>query len=140
MSNITPEQKRIVKETFAQLADDTERFAATFYDRLFDVAPDYRSLFKGDLNEQGKKLMQMVTIAVHSLDQLESIIPAVEALGERHVAYGVRDEDYIVVGQALLWTLRKFLGEKYTPEVSMAWAAVYVLLTEVATAKHKIAA
>jgi hemoglobin-like flavoprotein len=132
---MTPEQKTIVKETFALLTDHADEFASTFYSRLFEIAPNFRALFKGDIHEQGKKLMQMIAVAVHSLDNLESIIPAVEALGKRHVAYGVRDEDYVTVGQALLWTLRHFLGERYTPEVSMAWAAVYVTLTEVATAK-----
>jgi hypothetical protein len=74
-------------------------------------------LFPSDLAEQKKKLMQMLATAVTNLHQVEKIIPAVEDLGRRHVAYGVTDKHYEPVGAALLWTLEQGLGPDFTPPV-----------------------
>ena len=49
----------------------------------------------------------------------------VEALAHRHVGYGVRDEHYDKVGEALLWTLERVFGAAFTPEVRNAWATLY---------------
>jgi hemoglobin-like flavoprotein len=67
----------------------------------------------------------MLALAVSSLDRMEQLLPAVRSLGARHVEYGVQDKDYDTVGQALLWTLGKGLGEAFTPEVEVAWSNVY---------------
>jgi len=125
---VTNEQIKLVQDSFRQVAPIAETAAQLFYARLFDLDPDLESLFKGNLSEQGRKLMQMLALAVNSLDRMEQILPAVRSLGTRHVAYGVRDKDYDTVGQALLWTLRKGLGEAFTPEVEAAWTNLYATL------------
>jgi hemoglobin-like flavoprotein len=94
-------------------------------------------LFKGDLVEQGRKLMQMIGVAVNGLDRLDQILPAVQQLGVRHAAYGVRDQHYDTVATALLWTLEQGLGSDFTPEVKDAWTAAYTVLA--GTMKHAAA-
>lgn len=93
-----------------------------------ELDPDLELLFKGNLSEQGRKLMQMLGLAVNSLDRMEQLLPVVQSLGARHVSYGVQEIDYDTVGQALLWTLRKGLGEDFTPDVEAAWTNVYATL------------
>lgn len=105
-----------------------------FYNRLFELDPALRPLFNGDMAEQCRKLMQMLAVAVESLDHLETILPSVQALGQRHVVYGVKIEHYATVAEALLWTLEQGLGETFTPEVKEAWTAVYRVLTGAMTA------
>ena len=126
---MTPEQKRLVQDSFQQVAPISELAASLFYGRLFELNPQLRHLFKGDLQEQGRKLMQMLGLVVKGLDRLDELVVAAQALGQRHVAYGVKDEDYETVGAALLWTLAKGLGAAFTPEVKEAWVAAYKLLT-----------
>jgi len=75
--------------------------------------------------------MHMISLAVSMLNRLETLIPAVQALGTRHVDYGVKHEHYDTVGAALLWTLEQSLGGDFTPEVKEAWAEAYHLLTDV---------
>ena len=87
-----------------------------------------RPLFKDDLAEQKKKLVQMLAYCVGKLDAPDELLPAVRALGKRHVGYGVRDEHYDSVGAALLWTLETGLGAAFTPDVRDAWTAVYQVL------------
>ena len=125
---MTNEQIKLVQDSFKQVAPIAETAAQLFYARLFELDPDLELLFKGDLSEQGRKLMQMLGLAVNSLDRLEQFLPVVRSLGARHVSYGVRDKDYDTVGQALLWTLRKGLGEAFTPDVETAWSNVYATL------------
>jgi len=121
-------QITLVKSTFAQVAPIADTAAALFYGRLFALDPSLKPLFKGDMEEQGAKLMKMIGVAVNGLDRLEQIVPAVQELGVRHVGYGVKDKDYDTVGEALLWTLGQGLGDAFTSEVHDAWAEVYGLL------------
>ena len=125
---MTPIQKELVQASFAQVLPIAETAAALFYGRLFELAPELRPLFKGDLPEQGRKLMQMIGLAVKGLDRWETLAPGLQELGRRHEQYGVRGEDYGTVGAALLWTLEQGLGAGFTPEVKSAWAAAYTLL------------
>jgi hemoglobin-like flavoprotein len=125
---MTNEQIKLVQDSFRQVAPIAETAAQLFYARLFELDPDLELLFKGNLTEQGRKLMQMLALAVNSLDRMEQILPVVRSLGARHVAYGVRDKDYDTVGKALLWTLRKGLGEAFTPDVEAAWRNVYATI------------
>ncbi|MEM7335526.1 MAG: globin family protein [Chloroflexota bacterium] len=127
---MTPQQKQHVRETFAMVGPIAEQAATLFYSRLFEIAPHTRSLFHHNIDEQGKKLMQTLGVAVAHLDHLETIVPTIEQLGRRHVRYGVQPEDYDTVGAALLWTLAQGLGEAFTPAVEEAWATVYTVLAD----------
>ena len=125
---MTATQKALVQSTFASIATIADDAAVLFYQRLFELDPALRPMFRGDMAEQRKKLMQMITAAVKGLDRLEQLVPVVQDLGRRHVRYGVEDSHYDTVGAALLWTLEAGLGRAFTPEVKEAWAAVYGLL------------
>ena len=126
---MTPDQVKLVQQSFAKVAPISEQAAVIFYDRLFDVAPGVRTMFPADMTEQRKKLMATLAAVVNGLSNLQSILPAASALAVRHVSYGARPEHYPVVGGALLWTLEKGLGEAWTPEVASAWAAAYNTLS-----------
>lgn len=125
---MTPTQIKLVQDSFEQLVPIAEQAAAMFYGRLFDIDPELRSMFRADLSEQGRKLMTMIRTAVNGLNNLDEIVPAVQALGRRHVEYGVLPADYDSVGEALLWTLKQGLGDAFTPEVKEAWTLTYELL------------
>jgi hemoglobin-like flavoprotein len=126
---MTPQQVQLVQGSFAKVAPIAPLAADLFYGRLFEVAPQVRSLFPDDLTEQKKKLMGMLAVVVGGLDKLDTILPAASALAKRHVAYGTAPEHYPVVGGALLWTLEKGLGESWTPEVADAWTEAYSTLS-----------
>jgi hemoglobin-like flavoprotein len=130
---ITADQITLVQTSFAQVTRISDQAADMFYNRLFEIDPSLRGLFRSDIKEQGRKLMQMLAVAVNGLDHLDSIIPAVQDLGRRHIVYGVKAADYQTVGAALLWTLEQGLGDAFTPEVEAAWAAAYTLLADTAS-------
>ena len=125
---LTVVQKSLVQNSFASIATIADDAAVLFYQRLFELDPSLRPMFRGDMAEQRKKLMQMITAAVKGLDRLEQLVPVVKDLGRRHAGYGVADSHYDTVGAALLWTLEVGLGRAFTPDVKEAWTAVYGLL------------
>ena len=118
----------LVQDSFADVTVIADDAAALFYRRLFEIDPALKAMFKGDMAEQRRKLMQMLSVAVKGLNHIDRLIPVVEDLGRRHVHYGVEEHHYDTVGNALLWTLEKGLGDRFTPEVREAWATVYGLL------------
>ena len=126
---MTPNQIKLVQTSFAQVAPIAATAADLFYGRLFEIAPQVRAMFPDDLSEQKKKLMAMLSTAVAGLNHLDTLVPAVQALGRRHAGYGVKAQHYASVGSALLWTLEKGLGETFTPEVKDAWATTYIVLS-----------
>ena len=125
---MTPEQQVIVQTSFAKVAPIADLAATIFYDDLFARDPRLRALFKEDMTDQRQKLMSMLGTAVANLRHWEKIAPAVQALGRRHVEYGVAPADYDTVGAALIATLGKGLGDDFTPEVREAWIACYMAI------------
>jgi nitric oxide dioxygenase len=126
---MTPDQVKLVQQSFAKVAPISETAAVLFYDRLFEIAPQVKAMFPADMTEQRKKLMATLAVVVNGLGNLESILPAASALARRHVSYGARAEHYPAVGAALLWTLEKGLGDAWTPETAAAWTAAYGALS-----------
>jgi hemoglobin-like flavoprotein len=128
---ITSDDILRVRASFALVVPIKEAAADLFYNRLFEIAPQVRALFPDDLAEQKRKLMAMIATAVGGLHNLDNLVPAVKALGAGHVGYGAKAEHYAVVGEALLWTLERGLGEAFTPEVRQSWTKVYGTLAAV---------
>lgn len=118
----------LVKDSFRKIVPIADQAAALFYARLFELDPELRGLFRGDMTEQGRKLMAIIATAVATLERIDMIVPMVRQLGARHVHYGVREAHYATVGDALLWTLEKGLGPDFTPVVRDAWSSLYSLL------------
>ena len=127
---MTPDQIKLVQDSFAKVGPISEKAAELFYGRLFEIAPQVRAMFPDDMTEQRKKLMATLAIVVQGLNNLDTILPAASALAKRHVSYGAEAAHYPVVGQALLWTLEQGLGPSWTPDVAAAWTGAYTTLSE----------
>ena len=125
---LTADDAALVRGSFTKVVPIGDTAADLFYDRLFELAPMLRGMFPRDLREQKKKLIAMIATAVHGLDDLDTLVPAVKSLGARHAIYGVTVAHYGIVGEALMWTLQRGLGDAFTPEVRSAWAKIYALL------------
>ena len=139
---MTPEQIANVQTTWRAVVPIADKAADLFYDRLFEVDPKLRPLFPEELTEQKKKLMSMIGRVVAALNDLGSMVPAIQELGRKHVGYGVKDEDYGTVAAALLWTLEQGLEDAWTPVVKDSWVAAYTLLSGamIDAGKQRIAA
>jgi hemoglobin-like flavoprotein len=129
---MTPRQIDLIRASWSAVEPIADTAATLFYDQLFELDPAIRRLFRRtDMAAQRKILMQTLTVVVKSLDKLDTIVPAVQALGRRHAGYGVRGEHYESVGIALLWTLEQGLGDTFDDETREAWATAYGTLASV---------
>jgi nitric oxide dioxygenase len=123
---VTPEQRALVRQTWAEVVPVADSTAALFYQRLFTIDPPARRLFGSrDMRVQGNLFMQMLALFVRSQDDLPAMTEAVASLGRRHAGYGVLPSDYDEVGRALLWAIEQVLGEGFTPAVRDAWTEAY---------------
>jgi hemoglobin-like flavoprotein len=127
---MTPQKIALVQKSWKQVMPISDTAAGLFYKELFRLDPSLQPLFRGDMKEQGRKLIGMISVAVQGLSRLESIVPAVQDLGRRHARYGVKPQHYDTVATALLWTLGKGLGDAFTPDVKAAWTETYGVLAK----------
>ena len=127
---LSPDTVAHVQRTWADVAAIAPEAASLFYHELFDAAPHLRPLFRGDMEVQGRKLMDMIGVAVATLDRPATLGPVLAKLGRRHGEYGVEPDHYGLVGAALLATLAAGLGEAFTDRVEAAWTEVYGALAD----------
>ena len=125
------EQVGFIRDSLIHIRPIADQIAESFYSHLFEIAPHLRRLFTGDMKTQGAMLMTTLELAVSSLDDMESILPAVQALGERHASYGVKAEYYPFAKESFLWALEKHLKGHFDPAVKNAWALSFDALIEV---------
>jgi hemoglobin-like flavoprotein len=121
----------LIQQSWNKVVPMADQVAALFYGRLFELDPQLKPLFTGDMKSQGRKLTAMINTVVVNLGNLGALVPAVEGLGRRHVGYGVKPEHYESVGAALLWTLAQGIGDSFTPETEKAWTEAYTILADV---------
>lgn len=126
---MSPQQIAQLRGSWALVQATPGPVAAMFYDRLFTLDPSLRPLFRGDMAEQGRKLIAALAFVVEGLDDLPQRLPVIQALARRHVGYGVQAAHYDTVGRALLWTLAQGLGDAATDEVLQAWRQAYAVVS-----------
>lgn len=129
--SLSNEQIKLIQASFSQVAPIADQAANIFYNKLFEYDPELRRLFKTNLNEQGKKLMQTLGVAVGALRDLNALIPVLEKLAIKHLDYGVKVDDYTPVGNALIYTLKQGLGPAFTPELKQAWTSLLKVVFDV---------
>jgi nitric oxide dioxygenase len=128
---MTPVQIDLIQDSFKKVVPIADTAADIFYTRLFEIAPEVKPMFKGDISEQGKKLMTTLGVVVNGLRDLDKIVPVAQQLAVKHIDYGVKEEHYAPVGEALIFTLEKGLGDDFTPELKESWLAAYTTLSGV---------
>ena len=138
---MTKNNFELVKQSWDIIARiDFEIVGGAFYIRLFQIAPELKSLFKStSMTEQSMKLGCMLSYVISKYDMDEMLTEA-RSLGARHIHFGVKDEHYKAVGEALLWTLEEGLGAYWNVELSTAWKEFYeIVSTHMMAAKYESA-
>ena len=129
--SLSAKDKQLIQSSFKQVVPIADAAAEIFYAKLFEYDPALKKLFRGDLKKQGQMLMSTLKAAVDGLDDVPALARVLQALAKRHLDYGVKVDDYTPVGNALLYTLHKGLGDGFTPEVRQAWVNVYGIIANV---------
>lgn len=133
---LSAHQVDLIQSSFAKVEPIADVAADIFYTTLFAYDPYLKPLFKGDMKKQGQMLMTTLKVATSGLNDLGAVVPVLQKLADRHVGYGVRPQDYTMVGNALLATLAEGLGDDFTPETRQAWVTMYRVVADTMKAQH----
>jgi nitric oxide dioxygenase len=127
---MTPEQLALVGSTLAEVEANPDAFSTCFYERLFALAPQTRSLFPDHMSEQRRKLVAELSFLAEAVSDLPRFVERARDLGARHHRYGVRSGDYEVVEQAILIAVADVLGPEWNQATMLAWQRLYRLMAE----------
>jgi hemoglobin-like flavoprotein len=122
---MTPKQIDLIRKSFDTMWPMRRDIADLCYSRFFELAPDARDLFRGDMERQRLKLMDMIAALVGSLDERLLFQSIVTHSGRQHARFGVQRSQYVAMGEALIWSLECKFGTSLTPELRDAWRALY---------------
>ncbi|MDB6072057.1 MAG: hypothetical protein JWL81_3228 [Verrucomicrobiales bacterium] len=122
---MTPSEIYLIRKSFASLSRHEHVAALVFYRRLFELDPGLRALFKGDIEAQARKLLDMLAALLSLLEKPHGLEVELREMGARHAGYGVRTADYETVGRALLDMLDETLDEEFPPATRAAWTSLY---------------
>lgn len=124
------EQIKAIQKSFRLVAEHSDVAASVFYNRLFEIEPDLRGMFPSDLTEQKQKLMKTLGVAVAGLERFSDLELVLKQLGKKHADYGVREEYYPIVGEALLWTLKNLLSAiDFDDQTEEAWIEMFEMIS-----------
>jgi nitric oxide dioxygenase len=129
--SLTTKQKRLVRDSFESVQAYGTSVVVLFYGRLFEIAPETRSLFKIDIREQSRKLVETLGMTIEALDKFEELLPVLAELGRKHVGYGVQPYQYEQLRSALLWALGQALGLEFDRETRAAWDQLLSMISAV---------
>ncbi|WP_158243150.1 globin domain-containing protein [Acidimangrovimonas sediminis] len=122
---LSAREVQVIRDNFRAVQDRIVPASLEFYEALFRRRPDLRPMFREDLTGQGMKFMSTLEAVVDSLESPEAIADRMEELGHSHAALGVKAEHFVPMGEALIETLRKYVGEGWTAEADAAWRKAY---------------
>ena len=126
---LSDETIRLVRASAALLPADDPAPVHAFYERLFELAPELRPMFKSSLDMQVRKLADMLAWIVANLDDPGTMMTTLRQLGVRHREYGVVLDHYAPVGSALIRMFQATLGDRFTPEMEDAWLETYAVIS-----------
>lgn len=111
-----------LQESLHIMLQDELAFAQLFYDKVFRMAPQARSLFRSNMTDQGRLLTHMLGGIVYSLSRPEHLATGLKKLGQSHIKYGVQAAHYPIVKQAMMETIDETISDLKTDRTLEAWS------------------
>ena len=130
---IAMDSRRIamVKESFEKVKPYSSKVTRVLYDRLFELNPDLRKLFKKDMRSQRRKFIAALTQIIDNLHDADKTAATIKGLAKAHISYEVKKEDYSLFGDALIFALSAALGNDFNETLKSAWRDVYNTLAQI---------
>jgi hemoglobin-like flavoprotein len=138
---MTPTQIRILRRSFEHIGPLSDRISRSFYDRLFEIAPETIGLFGHDEAAQhrlfadifrhfvNQNLRSMLTLPVTGANNREISLPGIVELWQSQVSPSARPEHFARARDAFVWSLQQHLGGRMEREVLDAWVRAFEIIT-----------
>ena len=131
--NLRPQERSLLYASYLEIAAAGSELTTLFYNRLFELNPSFRLLFKTPIQDQGIKWRMMLNIILVAIDEPARLKKSLREMGQRHASYGVKTEDYFLFTEAVLWAIQKYLSTRFTPEIETIWRKLFAFIVEEAT-------
>ncbi len=118
-----------IEMTWELINEDRLRITELFYNKLFDLAPDTKKLFKTGILDQGSKLTDFLNFVVMYIREIDGLTLHLKFLGMKHKGYRVKKKHYPVYREALLWSFRTGLGKNWSEDAENAWEKVHEIMS-----------
>jgi NAD(P)H-flavin reductase len=119
-----------MRANFAKAAATGDEAPLYFYSHLFLSHPETRALFPVSMAHQRDRLFAALGDVIARVDDLEALVPILQALGRDHRKFGTVAAHYPAVGASLLATLEHF-DDEWTPELAKSWSEAYDVVATV---------
>jgi len=121
---MTQQEIRLVQESVEEILPHTQEMGDLLYQRLFEIAPEVKSLFKTDMTLQSRKLMSILVHVIANLDQLDKLTEEFKGLAAKHHDYQITPKHYRFLKSAFLWTLEQKMSN-WNTDLESAWRIAY---------------
>ncbi len=130
-TQLTVEQKRLVRLSFLRVEPALDLVAQLFFLKLFRLDPSLRKKFSGPIEVQARKFAAGAKLAMISLGHEDGLAPTLKLLGARHRQLGIQSRHYRTMSRALVWTLERSLETKFDRDTKDAWNALLSSFTRI---------
>ena len=125
---LTHDQIADLQMSLERLRENLSPDDTRFYDRLFQLEPEFKSLFRDDIAGQGMKFFSTLSTILDALTVPSVFDEEVSELGRLHGAIGIEPRHYAPLGDALFDTFHDILGIDYTKELDATWREAFALI------------
>jgi hemoglobin-like flavoprotein len=109
-----------------------EYFYDVFYNRLFDVHPSCKPLFKKSINRQGSFFVRMVSMLLGDVADSEKWFKTLDNLANIHNKMGVKAVEWGITGEVVVYAVQQCLGpDIYTPAVHRGFTKFYSRILDI---------
>ena len=123
----------IIKSTVPVLEEHGTAITTVFYKNLLNENPELLNIFNHTNQKKGRQqnaLAATVLAAAKYIDRLETILPSVKQIAQKHRSLTVKPEHYPIVGEYLLKAIKEVLGDAATNEIIQAWGEAYGVIAD----------
>jgi hemoglobin-like flavoprotein len=119
------EHQKAVLDSFEIIKSRLPEVTELLYHKLFELEPNIRHIFPGDMTKQKEKLSHMLIYMVENIDRYKELESTLPELGTFHRSRGIDNKNFTVFRDALLYALRLVMKEQFTAKVEEAWKSAY---------------
>lgn len=130
---MTPSQIETVKDSYFRIYPVREKIAQSYFAELFRIAPSVRSRLPDNINDQSRKLADIVGYLIMNLQDMPTLEMIVARMAQKHLDYGVRPEHFAPIGAAFLNALAQNMPSELSRDESDAWMAAFGMITDMMT-------
>ncbi|MFV5695451.1 NO-inducible flavohemoprotein [Flavobacterium sp. LB3P122] len=127
-------QKELIKATVPILRTNGNDLITYFYQRMLSNNPELKNIFNMANQANGKQqnaLSGAVLAYAENIENPSVLINTLKSIGNKHVSLNIQPEQYDIVGNHLIGSIKEVLGDLATTELIDAWTCAYNELAQI---------